>query len=150
MGFHDGGRKGKESKSTLPENQQQKHLKIGRAPKGNNRIPTIHFQVQTVSFREGRWWFWTSQLWTLLFSILTPGKMIQFDYHIFVSESKRPTSDSWQWCNIEFVKHHGISSLKKTPHACRKRRSWDWDWMIDIATPSNGTYGSSPKNSRPY
>ncbi len=28
-------------------------LKMGRAPKGNNRIPTIHFQVRTVSFREG-------------------------------------------------------------------------------------------------
>ena len=27
-------------------------LKIGRAPKGNNRIPGIHFQVQAVSFRE--------------------------------------------------------------------------------------------------
>ena len=30
-------------------------LKIGRAPKGNDRIPTIHFQVQAVSFREGIW-----------------------------------------------------------------------------------------------
>ena len=29
-------------------------LKIGRAPKGNNRIPTIHFQVRTVSSREGK------------------------------------------------------------------------------------------------
>ena len=30
-------------------------LKIGlNAPKGNERIPTIHFQVRTVSFREGR------------------------------------------------------------------------------------------------
>ena len=28
-------------------------IKIGRAPKGKDRIPTIHFQVQTVSFREG-------------------------------------------------------------------------------------------------
>ena len=30
------------------------HLTIGPAPKGNNRIPTIHFQVRTVGFREGR------------------------------------------------------------------------------------------------
>ena len=30
------------------------HLKIGRAPKGNDRIPTIHFQVRAVSFREGK------------------------------------------------------------------------------------------------
>ena len=29
-------------------------LKIGRAPKRNDRIPTIHFQVRAVSFREGR------------------------------------------------------------------------------------------------
>ena len=28
-------------------------LKIGWAPKGNDRIPTIHFQVRTASFREG-------------------------------------------------------------------------------------------------
>ena len=28
-------------------------LNIGRAPKGKNRIPSIHFQVRTVSFREG-------------------------------------------------------------------------------------------------
>ena len=26
---------------------------VGRAPKGNDRIPTIHFQGRTVSFREG-------------------------------------------------------------------------------------------------
>ena len=30
--------------------------KIGRAPEGNDRIPSIHFQVRTVSFREGRSW----------------------------------------------------------------------------------------------
>ncbi len=43
---------------TLPETNNS-HLKIGRAPKGNNRIPTIHFQGRTVSFREGIhlcWW----------------------------------------------------------------------------------------------
>ena len=28
-------------------------LKIARAPKKNNRIPTIHFQGRTVSFRDG-------------------------------------------------------------------------------------------------
>ena len=28
-------------------------LEIGRAPKGNDRISTIHFQVQAVSFRDG-------------------------------------------------------------------------------------------------
>ena len=28
-------------------------LKIGRNPKGNSSEPTIHFQVRTVSFREG-------------------------------------------------------------------------------------------------
>ena len=30
------------------------HLTIGRAPKWNNRISTIHFQGRTVGFREGR------------------------------------------------------------------------------------------------
>ncbi len=30
-------------------------LKIGRIPKGNDRIPNIRFQVQAVSFREGIW-----------------------------------------------------------------------------------------------
>ena len=29
-------------------------VQIGQNPKGNDRIPTIHFQVQTVSFREGK------------------------------------------------------------------------------------------------
>ena len=43
----------------------------GPKRKFNRVIPTIHFQVRTVSFREGRWWFLISQLWTLLFSILT-------------------------------------------------------------------------------
>ncbi len=28
-------------------------LKISRDPRGKDRIPTIHFQVRTVSFREG-------------------------------------------------------------------------------------------------
>jgi len=28
------------------------HLKIGRVPKGNEHLPTIHFQEQTVCFRE--------------------------------------------------------------------------------------------------
>ena len=31
------------------------HLKIGRAPIGKDRVPTIHFQGRTVSFREGIW-----------------------------------------------------------------------------------------------
>ena len=29
------------------------HFKTGRAPKGDDRLPTIHFRVRTVSFREG-------------------------------------------------------------------------------------------------
>ncbi len=41
-----------ERKDTLPETNSS-HLKIGRAPKGNDSIPNIHFQVRTVSFREG-------------------------------------------------------------------------------------------------
>ena len=36
-----------------PWNQQQKLLKVGRATKGKDRFPTIHFQVLHVSFREG-------------------------------------------------------------------------------------------------
>ena len=36
----------------LPETNSL-HLKIGRNPKGNDHIPTIHFQVRTVSFRGG-------------------------------------------------------------------------------------------------
>ena len=32
---------------------------MGRAPKGNDRIPTIHFQVRTVSFREGNSLSWS-------------------------------------------------------------------------------------------
>ena len=36
-------------------------LKIGRAPKGNNRILTIHFQVIDVSFREGIWMFLSAE-----------------------------------------------------------------------------------------
>ena len=38
---------------TLPETNSSP-LKIGRAPKGNDRTPTIHFQVLAVSFREGK------------------------------------------------------------------------------------------------
>ena len=30
--------------TTLPETNSQRRLKIGRAPKGNNRIPAIYFQ----------------------------------------------------------------------------------------------------------
>ena len=41
--------------STLPETDSS-HLKIGRAPKGNDRIPTIHFQGRAVSFKEGKSW----------------------------------------------------------------------------------------------
>ena len=37
---------------TLPKTNSSP-LKIGRATKGNDRIPTIHFQVRAVSFREG-------------------------------------------------------------------------------------------------
>ena len=39
---------------TLTETDSS-HLKIGRAPIGKDRIPTIHFQVfpLAVSFREG-------------------------------------------------------------------------------------------------
>ena len=36
---------------TLPETNSSP-LKIGRAPKGKDRLPTIHFQGRTVSFRE--------------------------------------------------------------------------------------------------
>ena len=36
--------------ATLPETNSS-HLKI--SPIGKDRIPTIHFQVQAVSFREG-------------------------------------------------------------------------------------------------
>ncbi len=39
------------TRCTLPETNSSP-LKIGRAPKGNNRIPTIHFQVPAVSFTE--------------------------------------------------------------------------------------------------
>ena len=38
---------------TVPE-ANKSPLKIGRDPKGIDRIPTIHFQVQTVGFREGK------------------------------------------------------------------------------------------------
>ena len=34
------------------------HLKIGRNPKGEACLPTIHFQGRAVSFREG-----ISQIW---------------------------------------------------------------------------------------
>ena len=43
-------------KLTLP-----KPLKIGLLPKGNDRIPTIHFQVQAVSFREDITYEYTCQ-----------------------------------------------------------------------------------------
>ena len=36
----------------LPKNNSSP-LKIGRAPRGNDRIPSIHFQVQTVSESKG-------------------------------------------------------------------------------------------------
>ena len=38
--------------TTLPETNSSP-LKIGRAPKGNDRIPTIHFQVRKCSFQGG-------------------------------------------------------------------------------------------------
>ena len=40
-----------QKRPTLPETNQ-KPLKIGRNPIGKDRIPTIHFQGQAVSFRE--------------------------------------------------------------------------------------------------
>ena len=45
-------RKGGVTVSTLPETNSSQ-LKIGPNPKGKDRLPTIHFQVQAVSFREG-------------------------------------------------------------------------------------------------
>ncbi len=42
----------------LPETNSNKHLKIG--PNCPNSLPTIHFQVRTVSFREGTRWAATS------------------------------------------------------------------------------------------
>ena len=42
---------GENSRLTLPETNSS-HLKMGRAPKERS-IPTIHFQVRAVSFREG-------------------------------------------------------------------------------------------------
>ena len=43
---------------TLPETNSLP-LKIGKLaiPKGNNRLPTIHFQGRAVSFREGKFSF---------------------------------------------------------------------------------------------
>ena len=38
---------------TLPETNSSP-LKIGRNPKGNDRIPTINFQVRALSFGEGK------------------------------------------------------------------------------------------------
>ena len=40
---------------TLPKTNSSP-LKIGRNPIGNHCIPTIHFQVQFVSFKEGTGW----------------------------------------------------------------------------------------------
>ena len=42
------------------------HLKMGRNPKGNDRIPTVHFQVRAVSFREC---IWPKTHFTPLFSL---------------------------------------------------------------------------------
>ena len=39
---------------TLPETNSNSPLKMGlNAPKGNDHIPTIHFQVRAVNLREG-------------------------------------------------------------------------------------------------
>ena len=46
------GRRNFCTEATLPETNFLPP-KIGRAPKGNDCIPTIHFQVRTVSLREG-------------------------------------------------------------------------------------------------
>ena len=37
---------------TLPETDSSS-LKIGRVPKGKDRLPSIHFQVRALSFRQG-------------------------------------------------------------------------------------------------
>ena len=37
---------------TLPKTKSSR-LKTGRVPKGKDRVPTVHIQVQAVSFREG-------------------------------------------------------------------------------------------------
>ena len=45
--------------SVLPETNmtpENRPSKKGNIPKGKNRIPTIHFQVRFVSFREGSSW----------------------------------------------------------------------------------------------
>ena len=41
--------------ATLPETNSEASYpwKLGRNPKDNDRLPTIHFQVRAVSFREG-------------------------------------------------------------------------------------------------
>ena len=48
---------GKKLSPTLPRTNSSP-LKIGRNPKGNDRLPTIHFQVGAVSFKEGIFHIW--------------------------------------------------------------------------------------------
>ena len=84
--------------STLPK----KPLKIGRYPKqGKDRIPTIHFQVRTVSFREGIFWNilnTVSQLRDSKFILLAPSVTIGSSSAIFGHQSIRSGSSTLPSC----------------------------------------------------
>ena len=52
------------SSPITPHETNSSPLKIGRRnPKGKYHLPTIHFQVQHVSFRECNWWKMWSWCW---------------------------------------------------------------------------------------
>ena len=112
-----------------PWNQQQTPLKIDRAPKGKDRIPTIHFQVRNVSFREGTYFaqkVYHKMAWTVFF--VWPGirsrirltsfspssrcfflKQIASPFyqhtHLHVVWKKHVYSKSWQYVSFQLGKN---------------------------------------------
>ena len=72
--------------NTLPETNSSP-LKIGRAPKGNDRIPTINFQGRFVSFRDGKpnalvLWVLTLDEAILKYDVIEECLIIRINKHI--------------------------------------------------------------------
>ena len=70
-------------------------LKIGpNAPKGKDRLPTIHFQGRTVSFREGRWFSFSIGLHSTTVSISHISECQSFNFAL-TTEMLRSNFISW-------------------------------------------------------
>ncbi len=105
---------------------------MGRDPKGNDRIPTIHFQVRTVSFREGTILVATLSHYRLFHPSFSNGKVC---FQALTSKAKgewnQNTGISWRIIPVSKL----ATMVSKSPNWGCSPSKWP-KWLVNGGGPN--------------